>query len=185
MSEIDDMIVDDTISANQEDAPLTTSEQRLLGLDIKKFSEYNLNGHKCVCKVLRVHDVDTMTIGFKISSKYYKKNVRWIGIDAPELHSNIPNEAKLCRLGRNFIINNYLNKLVIVEFGSEDKYGRALGTIYDRISGENLNQKMIDCKFARVYGANGNDLHKNKWTEEELNMGIAIAGEMGLKDSDD
>lgn len=177
------LIPEEAPDATQYDVSLSPLEQKLLSLDIKKFTEYDLNGAKCICKVLRVHDVDTMTVGFKLSSKFYNKNIRWIGIDSPELHSKIPKESQLCRLGRNFIINNYLNKLVVVEFGASDKYGRALGTVYDRDTGENINQKMIDYKFGRVYGANGIDLHKNDWTEEELDAGIAIAGGLGIEDS--
>jgi endonuclease YncB( thermonuclease family) len=180
---IQDIIQDTIQDTAQDDSSLSSLEKKLLSLDIKKFTEYNLNGTKCICKVLRVYDVDTMTVGFKLSSKFYNKNIRWIGIDSPELHSKIPKESQLCRLGRNFIINNYLNKLVLVEFGASDKYGRALGTVYDRDTGENINQKLIDYKFARVYGANGTDLHKDVWTEEELDAGIKIAGGMGIEDS--
>jgi endonuclease YncB( thermonuclease family) len=174
------LIQEEAPDATQDDVSLSPLEQKLLSLDIKKFTEYDLNGTKCICKVLRVHDVDTMTVGFKLSSKFYNKNIRWIGIDSPELHSKIPKESQLCRLGRNFIIENYLNKLVIVEFGSPDKYGRFLANLYDRDTGENLNQKMIEYKFARAYGG---DLHKNDWTEEELDTGIAIAGGLGIEDS--
>ncbi len=159
--------------------PLTPLEQKLFSMDIKKFSEFDLSGNRLVCKVLRVHDGDTCTIGFKWSTKFYKKNIRLTGLDCPELHSKVPKESQLCRLGREYISSQYLNKLAIVEMGPMDKYGRILVTLYDRDSGESVNQKMIDYKFARTYGG---DLHKDQWSTEELDAGIVIAGGLELTD---
>ena len=90
---------------------LSALEQKLLNMNIKKFVPFNLDGNKLTCKVLRVHDGDTASVGTKISNKYVKVNIRWLGLDCPELHSKVPKESKLCRLGRNYVINNYLNNL--------------------------------------------------------------------------
>lgn len=158
---------------------LSVLEQKLLSMDIKKFSEFDLSGTKCVCKVLRVHDSDTMTIGFKWSNKYYKKNIRWDGIDAPELHSKVLDESKLCRLGREFIKSKYLNKLVMVEMGAMDKYGRVLSIVYDKVTNQDINQQLIDLKFVRAYGG---DLHKGPWTDAELQSGIISAGSLNISD---
>lgn len=160
-------------------ASLSALEQKLLSLDIKRFTEFDLSGTKCVCKVLRVHDADTMTIGFKWSSKYYKTNIRWCGIDAPELHSKVPAESKLCRLGRDYIRSKYQDKLVVVEMGVKDKYGRVLASVYDKDTNQNINQQLIDLKFVRTYGG---DLPKNPWTDAELQEGIVVAGGLGLVD---
>lgn len=166
------------------DTPITTAElssleQKLLSMDIKKFSEFDLSGNKLLCKVLRVHDADTLTIGFKYSSKFYKKNIRWNGLDAPELHSKCPKESKLCRLGREWVKNNYLNKLIIVDMGAMDKYGRILATVYDKNTNENINNKLMELKFVRIYGG---DLHKGPWTDDELDAGLESANSLGLSD---
>jgi endonuclease YncB( thermonuclease family) len=155
------------------------SDQKLLSLDIKRFSEFDLNGTKCVCRVLRVYDTDTMTIGFKLSSKFYKKNIRWGDIDAPELHSKVPAESKLCRLGREYIKSKYQDRLVVVDMGVCDKYGRVLASVYDKDTNQNINQQLIDLKFVRTYNDN---LHKTPWTDVELQAGIAVAGGLGLID---
>ncbi len=158
---------------------LTEAEKKLLSMDIKKFTEFNLNGVKCVCKVLRIHDPDTMTIGFKYYSKFYKKNIRLSGLDAPELHSDRPLESKLCRMAREYLIGKYLNKLVKIHMKEMDKYGRILSDVYDFDTNECINKKLIELKFTRFYGG---DLHKNPWTDEELNEGIKIAGGMNIVD---
>lgn len=157
----------------------TQSVEQLLNLQLKDLKPFDLNGYNTICKVLKIYDGDTFTIGFEYASKFYKTNVRVDGIDTPELHSKIKKETLLCRLGREFAKSRYLNKLVNVEMKANDKYGRPVVILYDFDTGESINQLMIDNKFARVYGG---DLHKNEWTEEELNAGIAIAEELGIRD---
>ena len=97
-------------------------KQELLSRSIKEFNEFSFNGLTTICKVLRIHDPDTMTIGFMYNEDFYKKNIRLAKIDAPELHSKVLNESKLCRLGKSYLDNLYLNKLIKVEMGLMDKY---------------------------------------------------------------
>lgn len=153
--------------------------QRLRDLRLEDVNPFDLNGYNTVCKVLKIYDGDTFTLGFHFASKFYKKSVRIDGIDTPELHSKVEKEAKLCRLGREFAKSLYLNKLVKVHMKANDKYGRILCTLYDYETGENINRLMVDNKFARAYGG---DLHKYDWTEEELDEGIASAKELGIVD---
>lgn len=158
------------------------TESRLLAMTIKEFKEFNLNGYITVGKVLRIHDPDTMTIGFMFANEFYKKNIRLARIDAPELHSKIPNESKLCKFGKEYLTRLYLNKLIKVDMGPMDKYGRILATVYDLQTNTCINDKLVECKFVRPYGVNGgtNSLRKDDWSESELNEGIAIAEQMDL-----
>lgn len=156
-------------------------EQRLLELSIKQFKPYNLDGLDTVCTVLRIHDADTCTVGFETNGEMYKTNIRLEGVDCPELHSKIDKEAKLCRVGKAYLSKRCLNKLVRVTFGTPDKYGRTLATIYDRESGESINQQLIEYHFARPYGLSvEGGLHKGVWLESDLDTGIAVASGMGL-----
>jgi endonuclease YncB( thermonuclease family) len=158
------------------------TDSQLLGMSIKDFKEFNLDGYITVCKVLRIHDPDTMTIGFMFANGFYKKNIRLAKIDAPELHSKVLKESKLCKLGKEYLSRLYLNKLVQINMGPMDKYGRILATIYDLQTNESINDKLLECKFARAYGVSGgaNSLRKDAWTESEIDEGIAIAETMGL-----
>jgi len=157
--------------------------QDMESMSISDFEQYNLNGRWIVAKVLRVHDTDTFTIGWKECDRFVKTNVRLIGLDAPELRSknNDGKESKLCRLGRNWLTSNYLNKLITVECLEMDKYGRLLGNANDYPIGNiSINHKLINNKFARVYGG---DLHKSEWTVEELDNGIVQALALGVEDN--
>jgi endonuclease YncB( thermonuclease family) len=157
----------------------TECAEKLLNLQLKELKSFDLNGYNTICKVLKIYDGDTFTIGFEFASKFYKTNVRVEGIDTPELHSKIKKETLLCRLGREFAKNRYLNKLVKIEMKANDKYGRPVAVLYDYDTGESINQMMIDNKFARAYGGN---LHKDEWTDDELNAGIARAEELSVRD---
>ncbi len=159
-------------------------ELTLLSMSIKDFEQYNLSGRYIIAKVLRIHDGDTFTIGWKENDKFVKTNIRLTGIDTPELKSknNDGKESKLCRLGRNWLISIYLNKLVTIECLDMDKYGRLLANVYNYPNNDNIsiNQMLIDNKFARVYGGN---LHKDEWTNDELDAGITIAGNLNIQDN--
>jgi endonuclease YncB( thermonuclease family) len=161
---------------------ITELEQTLLDLDNSEFTKYNLNGQTLIGKVISIYDTDTLTIGTMISDVFVKINVRLDGIDAPELKSKGNNglESKLCKLGRNWLKREYLNKLVIVECKEMDKYGRLLGIVYDRLNKDIcINKLLIENKFVRCYGG---DLHKNEWTIDELQEGIDVANSIGIKD---
>ena len=49
---------------------------------------FDLSGEIIKCKVFKVYDGDTVTLGFIYNKKYYKKSCRLFGIDTPELRSN-------------------------------------------------------------------------------------------------
>jgi len=156
--------------------------QELISLSLKDFVQYDLNGRWIVAKILKIHDGDTFTIGWKENDKFVKTSIRLAGIDAPELHSKNNNglESKLCRLGRNWLISKYLNKLMTIQCLEMDKYGRLLANVFPYPNnGVSINLLMINNKFVRVYGG---DLHKNDWTINELVGGLAVAESFGVKD---
>lgn len=164
-------------------AQLSSLESKLLELDSKKFAKFDLNGKKMTMKVLSVYDADTITVGFRYSARWVKTNLRLIGLDSPELKSKAAKESKLCRLGREWFKQNYLNKLIVVECYEMDKYGRLLADVYDRIEPSvHINKKLIELSLARVYGGN---LHKDAWTEEELDRGIVSAGSLNIVDPEE
>lgn len=154
-------------------------EKQLLKQDPEAFIHFDLNGQELPCRVLRVHDTDTITVGFKLKSNFYRTNLRINGIDSPELHSKNAKEAKLCRLGREYLKQRYLNKIVLVKMGPNDKYGRTLADVFDKDTNEHINTKLVECKFARTYGG---DLKKVPWDKVAVLEGIAIAGGMNITD---
>lgn len=112
-----------------------------------------------VVKVLRVVDGDTVDIamGSYENHKVFKYRVRLYGIDTPEkkpLKTN-PNrereieaatrasQAMMTKLAEN-------NNIVTILFCKNDKYGRLMGTLYDR-NGEDINQWMVKQGHAIPY----------------------------------
>ena len=159
---------------------MTDPIQRLLTASADEFVAYNLNGAVLTARALRVHDGDTITVGWLQDDRLVKTNLRLLGIDTPELHSKVEKEARLCRLGRNWLSAQVANKIVTVKCREMDKYGRLLGDIFVSGGEASLNQQMVDHKFARVYGG---DLHKDAWADDDLEAGLARAAQLGIADA--
>lgn len=114
---------------------------------------------KHLCRVVDIHDGDTLTIVTKIyGDSFAKFKVRLEGIDTYELHdkSEMGKRAKerLFQLitSQPFIDNLHARKAMQaflndhpcyahIQCGSFDKYGRLLGKIY--ICGEDKNDKCV------------------------------------------
>lgn len=133
--------------------------------DIKKFS---FDGYTTYAKVLKVHDADTITLIFEYKDEIIKYNIRIDGIDAPELHSKISEEAALSKKGKDFLSNLLLYTIVKVRFKDFDKYGRALADIYTltsptsrRMLDTNVSQILIQGGYVRPYDGGT----KEDWSE--------------------
>jgi micrococcal nuclease len=110
-------------------------------------------------KVLRVLDGDTLDIALyhEDTRKIFKYRVRLYGIDTPEkkpLKSD-PNRDKEMEASKKSsaamqqkVDEN--QQMMYLLFHTPDKYGRLLGTLYDK-KGVNMNQWMIEQGYATEY----------------------------------
>jgi micrococcal nuclease len=114
---------------------------------------------KRTVKVLRVVDGDTLDIALfqDDTRKIFKYRIRLYGIDTPEkrpLKSNPHREQEIAASKRaNQAMQDKLaetQNIVTILFYKPDKYGRLLGTIYDK-KGQDINQWMIDQGHATAY----------------------------------
>jgi len=110
-------------------------------------------------KVLRVIDGDTVDIAMihDVTKQIFKYRIRLYGIDTPEkkpLKSNPDREEEIMaakRASQAMIDKLQENRnLVTVELSKPDKYGRLLGTFYDR-NGGNINEWMVEQGYATEY----------------------------------
>jgi endonuclease YncB( thermonuclease family) len=90
----------------------------------------------------------------------FEIRTRLMGIDTPELKplKNIPNREEhinKAAKAKNFLLNLIENKLVKVEFSTNDKYGRPLCTIY--YNNQNINILMIEKGLAKKYDGGTKD----------------------------
>lgn len=147
---------------------------------IKKFNLLDIKGN---FYVKSVYDGDTITIlvpmnlsVFSCVSKdeidpnsnsntdnqinMFEIRTRLLGIDTPEMKplKTIPNREEhieKAKNARNFLANLIENKIITVEFNSNDKYGRPLSTIY--YLNQNINKLMVEKGFAKAYDGGTKD----------------------------
>jgi len=90
---------------------------------------------KMKCKVLKVYDGDTIWVSIILHNNIVKFNCRMIGYDSPEMKPPLSNknrhlEKNAAIAARDYLSNLILHKIVDIQFGNFDKYGRALCSIY-------------------------------------------------------
>jgi len=112
-----------------------------------------------VVKVLRVVDGDTVdsAMGSYENHKVFKYRVRLYGIDTPEkkplkTNPNREREIEAAKRSTKAMVDKLQesNNMVTILFYKNDKYGRLMGTLYDR-KGEDINQWMIKQGYAVPY----------------------------------
>jgi endonuclease YncB( thermonuclease family) len=137
-------------------------EQELNDCTLKNTERFSLNGKRFLCKCIKVYDGDTITIAFKpfkdddeklntsMTNRIYKYSVRLSGIDTPEIRTTNTDEKIKAIAIRDKLRDKILNKLIYIECGKFDKYGRLLGYIFDE-NNKNINNWLINCGYAYEY----------------------------------
>lgn len=90
---------------------------------------------KMKCKVLKVYDGDTIWVSILLYNSLTKFSCRMVGYDSPEMkpplaQANRDSEKAAAVCARDFLSGLILNKIVEIQFGEFDKYGRPLCSIY-------------------------------------------------------
>jgi len=105
-------------------------------------------------RVIKVYDGDTITIASKMpfkTSPIYRFQVRFNGIDTPEMKGNGINEDEkiAAHQAQKFVSNLILNKYVTLKNVKNEKYGRILADVY--IEDIHINEVLIKEKYAVHY----------------------------------
>lgn len=122
-------------------------------------------------KVLSVYDGDTITVSTRLTSSepFARYSVRLAGIDTPELRG--PQRAA------GLVVRDKLRgvlrpgRMVIIDFDSEDKYGRLLGRVYtikgwwSRKRSVDICEWLVKCGYALRYDGGT----KTEFTKKHLN----------------
>ena len=119
---------------------------------------FTLEGVKIQGKVVKVYDGDTVHIVFPVFGKMYKWNCRISRIDTPELRTKNEKEKKYGYIVKDILLKRIMDKVVNVECGDFDKYGRLLVEIDD---GENISDWLISNRYAFEYDGGT----KQNWEE--------------------
>jgi endonuclease YncB( thermonuclease family) len=134
------------------------SSKNLLKITKDDLDYFSFNGLKMKVKIVDVYDGDTFTGCFYFKNEIIKYKFRCFGYNSPEIKplkslENRDIEIKNALIAKHkFIeyIEFYKGDLIEVEFNKFDKYGRILAILYDK-NGNNINQKMIDNNFGKIY----------------------------------
>ena len=152
---------------------------KFLDMEKESTLKFNLDNIKGNFYVKSVYDGDTITILIPMSISIYNYDIldftnidlssnnnpdnkincyevkiRLLGIDTPEMKPlksllNREEHIKKAQESRDYLKSIILNKIIRVEFKSNDKYGRALGILF--IDNININELMIEKGYAKLY----------------------------------
>lgn len=128
----------------------------------EKVKEFGFDGEVKEAKVVSVYDGDSCRVVFPVLRKLYKFNCRIKGVDTPELRTKNKKEKAYGLLVRDKLKEKILNKVVWIECGDFDKYGRLLIDIKNPLlEGEKISEWLINNKYAMKYSGGT----KNDWGE--------------------
>ena len=100
-------------------------------------------------KIISVYDGDTVKAIFPLNGTLYKWNCRLTGVDTPEIRTKSKMEKKYGYKVRDYLREKILNKVVHLQCGDLDKYGRLLVTIYE--NDNSINEWLVNNKYAFTY----------------------------------
>lgn len=126
-----------------------------------KGDDFSLQDEEFLCKVVEVYDGDTIRVVFRRRGELMQHRVRMAGYDSPEMKPPRKDPNRDVEIRAAIAARDALKRmiqgsapeearLVWLKCGKPDKYGRLLGTIYQRggcfgcLKGTNVNQWMMD-----------------------------------------
>lgn len=110
---------------------------------------FSLEGQEHRAKVVDVYDGDTIKCVFPIHNKLYRWNCRIAGVDTPEIRTRCKTEKAFGYTVRDLLREKILNKVIYLQCGEFDKYGRLLVNILcdDCL----VNDWLVENKYAFAY----------------------------------
>lgn len=124
---------------------------KLMGKTVQTTKAFDLTGRYKLCKVLYIHDGDSLFVALRHRRHTWKVTVRLYGINAAELRpdKDTPDRQRIVTKAardREALRTKILHRRIIIEFHEQDRYGRWLGTIYTESWGkrrQNVNDWMV------------------------------------------
>ena len=135
------------------------SKQSIIDTTYETLPTFSFNRFKKKVKVIKVYDGDTIWVAMKHFNMVFKIKVRLVGIDTPEIRTKDINEKEKGLAARDFLKSIIDNKIITLDCGNFDKYGRLLGTVY--YNNMNINKVMIVNKHAVEYDGKTKTSDKN------------------------
>jgi micrococcal nuclease len=123
-----------------------------------KTPKFSLDGMTFQAKVVKVYDGDTIQAVFELFGKFYRWSCRISHVDTPELKTKDEEEKKRGYVTRDKLAELILGKIVTLNCGKFDKYGRLLVEI---VTDEKIviHEWLIQGGYAKAYEGGT----KEKW----------------------
>ena len=96
----------------------------------KKIKRFSLEDETKIGKCVHVYDGDTIQVVFPLQNELFRWTCRLSGVDTPEIRTRNNAEKQFGYDVRNYLREKILNKMIVIECGEFDKYGRLLGKIF-------------------------------------------------------
>lgn len=114
---------------------------------------FSLNGRNFAAKCLKVYDGDTCHMVINFNNEFHRFRCRLNGIDTAEIKSKDIEEKAKAQDAKKYLSDLILDKIVTIQCGNFDKYGRLLVDIFQSVHNqdEHINKKLIDDGYARPY----------------------------------
>lgn len=115
--------------------------------------------------MIKVYDGDTITIATKLPGDptWYRFAVRINGIDTPEIKSRNATEKNAAVAAQSALSELVLNKTVVLDKVSYEKYGRLLADVFTE-NGVSVGQWMLHNRYAVPYDG-GTKVSPEDWIE--------------------
>ena len=118
--------------AEIDDAP---QAQRLYTETFTDLPVFSFAGMIVKARVVDVHDGDTITIVFFFRGLPIKYHIRMLGYDSPEMRPTLATSDRdlhkaAAECAKRHLESMILNKVVLVGFCKEEKFGRLMGNVY-------------------------------------------------------
>ncbi|QYB17480.1 putative endonuclease [Pacmanvirus S19] len=121
-----------------------------------KTPKFTLSGLKVPAKCTRVYDGDTIHAVFKFNDVMQRFTVRMCGYNSAEIKGVTEEERAAAQRAKKALCDLILNKIISLEIGEFDKYGRLLGVV--TIDGINVNEHMVAGGYGCSYNGSGEKL---------------------------
>lgn len=114
--------------------------------------KFSMEGKKTYALCVDVYDGDTVKLIFAINEggPQFKWSVRLKGINTAEIRGTSGAEKTLAVAARDRLRDLVLAKVIVVDVGGFDKYGRVLGTLFLK-NGKNINELLVSEGLAEPY----------------------------------
>lgn len=124
---------------------------------------FSFKGQEVTAKCVKVYDGDSITVIFKIFDlPFMQYSIRINGIDTAEIRTNNPDEKKFAYETREYVESLIMNKIIRLQLGDFDKYGRLLAKVFIDGYEDDLATMLLNNKYAYAYGG-GTKRDFNEW----------------------